>query len=126
MVNKKVASWVILGTAILFALATARAFGSPTNNRPNSIGVEQFYMNKLTYTLALLLGGTINDEVTSIRLQPFGTPQLYDENLLLCGDVSDRFRGKNGVLILVYEWQSHRMYRGIGCHELKAVFEVKE
>jgi len=64
--------------------------------------------------------------MTNIRLQPFGTPQLYDESLLLCGDVSDQFAGKKGVLVLAYERQAHRMYRDVGCHELRGVFEVKE
>jgi hypothetical protein len=126
MINKKVASWVILGTAILFALATTRAFANPTNNRPNSIGVEQFYMNPNTYLFAVPIAGTVMEGATTIRFQPYETMSLYEESVLFCGDVHEQFDGKSGPMVITYRRVSHRLYRGIACHEIVSVFEVHD
>ena len=63
MINRKVAAWIIIGAAIVFALATARAFCLPTQPRPNSLGVTEVYQNPNTYLLALPVDGQILDEI---------------------------------------------------------------
>jgi hypothetical protein len=126
MIDKKVASWVILGTAILLALATARAFAVPTNNRPNSIGVEQFYMNPNTYLFASIIAGQVLDGATTIRFQPYETMSLYEESVLFCGDVRENFKDRSGPIVVTYRRVSHRLYHGIACHEIVSVFEVHD
>jgi hypothetical protein len=105
---------------------TAEAVLIPAKKIENSLGISDVYTNTNAYILALPLDGQVlGGEVTNIRLQPYGTPQLYDENLLLCGDVTGAFNDKSGVLVIVYDKVSHRLYQNVPCHDLKGVFETK-
>jgi hypothetical protein len=100
----------------------------PINNRPNSLGVTESYQNPNTYLLALPVDATVLDggKYIAIRFEPFYTAALYDETVLFCdGNSVDQFQGKSGVLIITYETRAHQMYKGIACHHLIAVFEVK-
>ena len=116
--------WVIL-TIALIALATDRLHGTTTPNRANSLGVSETYLNPYTYMLGLPIAGQVIDEkFTNIRFLPFGTPQIYDESILFCGDVTELFDGKRGVLAVAYETRAHAMYHAVACHELLGVFEV--
>ena len=99
-------------------------------NRRNSLGADEVYTNHNTYILGALLGGSImesdNGSYTSIRVQPYATPALYDESLLFCGDQGAQFNGKRGVVVITYETRAHKMFKGVACHELISVFEVPE
>ncbi len=123
MINRKVASWVIIGVALLFALAVARAFAEPTN-RPNSLGVTQFYTNPNMYMFGVIVDGRVMDGATLIRFQPFETMSLYTEPILFCGDVSEQFANKRGPMVVTYSRVAHRLYRGVACHEIGSIFEV--
>ena len=124
MVGKKIKALV---TLLLFVLGFgAFAHGSTTKARPNSLGVEEVFYNPYAYLLALPVDGTVMDGVSSIRFKPYGTPELYDESILFCGEVTKEFDGKQGVLVIVYEKVGHRLHEGLACHELESVFEVKE
>jgi len=126
MINRKVAAWVIIFAAFVFGLLVARAFGEPVPNRPNSLGVTDVYVNPNTYTLALPLAASVMDGATSVRFQPFATAALYDETVLFCGDdVPEQFAGTRGPVVIIYETRAHKMFHGVACHTLKAVFEVK-
>ncbi len=99
------------------------------NNRPNSLGIEQYYTNPNEYLFAVPIDGTLlhnekDQRFTSIRFQPFNTMSLYDETVLFCGDVLGDFTSKKGPLVITYDRIAHKALKGIGCHELDAVFEV--
>jgi hypothetical protein len=99
---------------------------STTHPRPNILGVNETYQNPNTYLLALPVEGQIIDErFTNIRFAPYNAAALFDESILFCGDVTDEFKGKNGTLVITYLTQASGMYRGIGCHKLVSVFELK-
>lgn len=126
MINKKLAAGVIIVTAIIFAFAVARAFGSIPQPRPNSLGVHELYSNPNTYLVATPVEGRILDgRFTNIRFQPYAAPLLFDESILFCGDVTEKFDGMIGSLAVTFRTQASGRYQGVGCHELVSVFEVK-
>ena len=93
--------------------------------RPNSLGVPQFITNQYSYLLALPLDGQVLDgKYTNIRFWPYGTPSLFDQSVLFCGDVTEVFKGKAGPVVVTYRAQASRAYRGVPCHDLLSVFEV--
>ncbi len=127
MINKKVATWIVIGTAIILALAVTRAFAVPTKARPNSLGVSEIYQNPNTYLIAEPIEVTfMRDEkeriYTNVRFQPLNTAAYYDESILFCGAVEDL---KRVPLAVIYLTRAGRMYRGIACHEFIAAYEVK-
>lgn len=126
MINRKVAAWFIITAAVAFGLLVFKAFGSTTQPRPNSLGVEETYQNPNTYLVALPIDGQILDgRFTNIRFAPYATADLYDETVLFCGDVSGQFNGKKGPLVMTYWTQASGKFQGVGCHDLISVFEVK-
>jgi len=124
--KKVFTGFVILAVAFLslVALLLTLAHAEPTPNRKNSLGVLQTFDNPYTYLFALPIDGKQVEGGFSVRFWDFGMPQLIDHSVLFC-DIEDKFDGKRGPLIVVYETQAHHMSSGIGCHDLKAVFEVK-
>jgi len=126
-VNKVVALIVsvFLAFMLLFAVLIATGHAMPTKDRPNSIGADVIYTNPYSYRLVLPIDGQVwEGKYTSIRFWPYGTPELYDESLLFCGDVSSTFNGRKGVLVLTFRTQASHLYKGVACHELISVFEV--
>jgi hypothetical protein len=113
--------------ALMLLLGVAAAIASPSQpNRQNSFGVSEIYQNPNTYLLALPIAGQVLDErFTNIRFQPYAAAVLYDESILFCGDVTDKFNGMTGVLVVTYRTQASGKYQGVGCHELLSVFQVK-
>lgn len=130
MFNKRLASKIVLGVVLGMALAVACVFahGSTTKLRPNSLGVEQTYTNPNVYLFAVPIDGQVIEEhFTSIRFQPYGTMELYDESVLFCGDVTAVFSSKSGPMVVTYERVAHHMFRGVACHDIVgAVFEVHD
>ena len=62
---------------------------------------------------------------TNLRFQPYGTFELYTEQVLLCGPPSqDLIDKSNGPIILTYRRTAHEAVDGISCHDLEAVFSV--
>ncbi len=128
MVNRKVFSWIILAAAILYALFvgfSVFAHGSVIN-RPNSIGITQFYTNPNMYMFGAIIGGRVMDGATVVTFQPYETMALYTEPILFCGDVSEQFNGKSGAVLVTYSRVAHRLFRGVACHEIVSVFEVHD
>lgn len=107
----------------LLALASLVS-GEPTANRKNSLGVTEVYHNPYTYLVAIPIDGHEIDGGYNIRFWPFSTPLLYDETVFFCS-IGSKFDDKTGPLVIVYETRAHHMHDGIGCHELKAVLELK-
>ena len=111
---------------LIFVLLVAIAHGSITQPRPNSLGVKETYQNPNTYLLALPVDGQILDgRFTNIRFQPYAAAAMFDQSILFCDDVTDQFTGKTGPVVITYRTQAAGMYRGVGCHTLLSVFEVK-
>jgi hypothetical protein len=127
MINKKVASWVIIVTAILFALAVARAYAIPSKPRPNTLGVYEIYQNPNTYLIAEPLDAVfMQDEkehtYTNVRFQPLNTAAYYDESVLFCGTVESF---KRLPMAITYLTRASQMYKGIACHEFVSAYEIK-
>jgi len=110
---------------ILGCVSTVVATAHTEKNRPNSLGVEESYQNPNIYLFAEPLDGKIMDSVTNIRFQPYATPALYDESILFCGNVAGDFEGKRGPMVVTYRRAADRIYKGLACHDLISVFEVK-
>ena len=110
---------------VAFALPIGQAFAIPESrmNRPNSLGVEETYQNPVTYLVGLPVDGKIlDDKYTNIRFKPYAASALYDVTVLFCGDITEQFDGKQGVLVITYYKQASGKYEGIGCHDLVSVF----
>jgi hypothetical protein len=123
-------SWGALAGGLIMLLAVAcSANATATNNRQNTFGAVIESKNTNTYLFAVPIAGQIieHDEevVTNVRFQPYGTPALYDETVLFCGDVSGYFAGKSGPLVITYHTIAHRLFQGVACHDIVSVFEVR-
>jgi uncharacterized membrane protein len=125
-IKKILTGFLIVAIAFLslVALLLTLARAEPTPNRRNNLGVVQTFDNPYTYLLALPVDGTQVEGGFVVRFWDFGMPELIDHSILFC-DIGDKFDGKQGPLVIVYETQAHHMNHGIACKELKAVFEVK-
>jgi len=127
MIDKKVATWALIVASIIFALAVARAYASPSKPRPNTLGVNEIYQNPNTYLIAEPVEVTfMRDEkertYTNVRFQPFNTAAYFDESILFCGTVDDL---KRLPMAITYLTRAGQMYKGIACHEFISAFEVK-
>ena len=125
--KKVVASLIALALTFLTiaAILIATGHASTTQPRPNTLGVAQFYDNPYTYLLALPVDGQVLEgKYTNIRFQPYGAAAFYDVSILFCGDVTGKFNGKQGPVVLTYRIQVSHAYRGVACHELLSVFEI--
>jgi len=130
MTNRAAFSWgVFVGGILLTLVFACYADATTTNNRQNTLGAAIESKNMNTYLFAVPIAGQIiehDDEVvTNVRFQPYGTPALYDETVLFCGDVSGYFAGKSGPLVITYHTIAHRSFQGIACHDIVSVFEVR-
>jgi hypothetical protein len=124
----------MLKNVVLAVLLTCIfAVASPKQSRQNSFGAVIAGDNPNIYLLATLACndgcGFLRDEkdrvYSNLKFAPYNTPMLYEEPVLFCGDVREKFKGKQGVLVLTYRRQATLNYQGIGCHDLYNVFEVK-
>ena len=125
--RKLVVAFVILALTFLAIAAVLIATGhaSTTKPRPNTLGVEQFYTNPFTYLVALPMDGQVMEgKYTNIRFAPYATADFYDVSVLFCGDITEKFNGKKGILAVTYRTQASRMYKGVPCHEFVSAFEV--
>lgn len=119
--------FVLFLTVILFGVGAHCTNSKPL---PNSLGLDQVYENHNVYLFAQPVEGSLvgDDKFTNVRFAPYHTPSLYDETVLFCGDVSDSFisedGGLGGPMVVTYDRIAHRMYQGIGCHDLVSVFPV--
>jgi hypothetical protein len=128
MPNKKFHALILFAVTVVLILASSMAHCTTSAPRPNSLGLDQVYTNPNTYLLAVPLEAVALEDgkYVTIRFAPYNTYALYDESILFCGvDSVRKFEGKSGVVVVTYETRAHTMYRGLGCHELVNVFEVK-
>ena len=125
--KKTVASFVIFSLAFLvlvaFLLATGHA--STTGKPKDPLETFEIPTNPYAYRLALPIDGQILEgKYTNIRFWPYGAPELFDETILFCGDVTPLFNGKRGPVVIAFRAQGSRLYKGMACHEILNVFEV--
>jgi len=125
--RKVVAALMALALTFLVIVAVLIATGhaSTTQPRPNTLGAPSQIYNSYMYLIALPIDGQILEgKYTNIRFAPYAAPDLFDESILFCGDVTGMFDGKKGVVAVTYRIQASRLYQGVACHELLSVFEV--
>jgi hypothetical protein len=110
-----------------FALVGISHCNNTTKNR-NSLGTVSYEFNPYTYEAgALITAFDIQDgKGLVVRMQPMATYNLFTEDILLCGRPLDMFEGKHNPLVLTYRIKAARMIKGIGCHTLVRVDELKD
>jgi hypothetical protein len=120
----------LLAFALLaFVLVTSVFAATTTSKTPNSIS-GKVYVNPYVYLYGRVIDGAIlrgdkDDEFyTTIRIQPAGTPLLYDESILFCGNAADFFNSTAGPIVIVYERVAHHVFHGVACHDIRSVNEV--
>jgi hypothetical protein len=127
--KKVVAALVALALVFMVIVAVLIATGhasTTSDHRGSSLGVLEVYQNPYTYLVAVPVDGQILEEkYTNIRFWPYATDLLYDETVLFCGDVTPAFDNKTGVLVITYRTRASHLYKGLSCHDIVSVFEVK-
>ena len=117
----------LLFLALLLAASAQGATSAPRHD--NGLGAIIEYTNPLVYNFGKIVDATIVRKdgrvATNLRFQPYGTFELYTEQVLLCGPPSqDLIDKSNGPVILTYRRTAHEAVDGIACHDLEAVFSV--
>lgn len=84
---------------------------APTIGPSGYVNPKQFNFGTLT-TVPFIVHPTDSKTWTVIQLRPFGTPLLYSENILFCGDVRKYFQDTEGkFVLLVYSRASSEIAR---------------
>jgi hypothetical protein len=113
---------VVLACAVSFAKATS----APRHD--NSLGVDIPYENPFMYNFVVITDGSIIEAngryATNLRVQPYGTFELYTEQVMLCGQPTNELQHANGPVVLTYKRVAHEMVGGVACHEFEAVHHV--
>lgn len=93
----------------------------------NALGVLSYQINPYTYEAGAVLAGydIENGKGLILRVQPMGTYNVFSEDILFCGNPIGMLDGKHNPLVLTYKTVAHRTIRGVGCHELIKVNEIK-
>jgi len=117
-----VLGWIIL-FAYLFAYA-GHASVLQSTRQPNDRVIES--VDQIAIERGAILPtsqgvGTQENPFLNIRIQPYGSPLLQEDSILLCGYPIEEFRGMTGPVEIRFEARAHRMFEGIGCHELISV-----
>ena len=121
----------MLAGIILTVLLSLTAHGEQPSGRrhDNSLGVVIEYTNPFMYNFGKIVDASIvrtkNRTATNLRFQPYGTFELYTEQVLLCGLPSqDLINKAGGPIVLTYRRQAHEAVDGVACHDLESVFSV--
>jgi hypothetical protein len=115
---------------MMFVLCGQGNCEQPSINRhSNGLGAVIEYTNPMMYNFGIIADAGVarsKDRTgTNLRFQPYGTFELYTEQILLCGPPSDELINKaSGPIILVYRRRAHEAVDGIACHDLEGVFSV--
>lgn len=123
--------WLIVFGVLILILGALAASGKCTETElERPIGDLVPTINNNVYIFGTLVGGTVMKDpvtgkwATGIRLQPVGTPLVYEESVLLCGDRVEDFKGMQGVIVVTYRRTAHERFQEIACHSLVSVSEV--
>lgn len=125
----------LLFIAFLCFVAVVEGHCSVTT-KTNSIGIPVYDENPYMYTVGAIVGGDVivSDKsiAVSLRLHPYGTPLLFDQNVVFCGKeaavklLGDNNELREGWLVFTYYRAASRTVDGIGCHMLMSVDTIKE
>ena len=126
--NLKFAFAIVFLIVFGVALQSARCVTSAPRH-DNGLGAVIEYTNPFIYNFGKIVDAAIvrkdGRSATNLRFQPYGTFELYTEQVLLCGPPSqDLIDKSNGPLILTYRRTAHEAVDGVACHDLEAVFSV--
>jgi hypothetical protein len=130
MENKSWFHFLALLLLPFLLLGTGSATVATGHRHDNSLGVNIPYENPFIYNFGnIQAGAVVRDPVTdkmatNIQFQPYGTFELYSEQLFFCGNRAEDFRGAVGPIVLTYKRVAHTMVGGVACHELEAVTKV--
>ena len=117
----------LLFLALVLAVSAQAATSAPRHD--NGLGAVIEYTNPFVYNFGKIVDAAIVRKggrvATNLRFQPYGTFELYTEQVLLCGPPSqDLIDKSNGAIILTYRRQAHEAVDGVACHDLESVFSV--
>jgi hypothetical protein len=119
----RVFSFAFVITILLFLANSAHC--STTKPQTNSLGVVQYSINPYIYEAVQNIAEVTEiDGNMNLRVKPVGTYMLYDDIILLCGRPVEKFTGITEPFLMTYERVSHRMVRGVACHELLRVDNI--
>lgn len=131
-----VLEFVLLGL-LFIAACTLGHCADTTSSHKNSLGVvTQSYDNNTTL-IGYISGGAMTQDqdgrkAVIVRFHPKYMPVLFDDFVLLCGDVSDALvRGPHqkiitGTLAITYRTAASRLIDGVACHQLVGVDMVED
>jgi hypothetical protein len=82
------------------------------------------------YNMGVIVDGAVVKSnkgrvAVNLRVQPYGTFELYTEQVLLCGEPTDALQHASGSIVLVYKRVAHQMIDGVACHDFEGVFHIQ-
>lgn len=97
----------------------------PTHS--NGFGAVIEYSNPYIYNMGAIVDGAIiaHGRATNIRFQPYGTFELYTEEILFCGNQAAALQHATGPIVLTYKRAARAMIEGVGCHDLAGVAHIQ-
>jgi hypothetical protein len=117
---------------LVFGVAIQQAHcATSAPKHTNEIGAVIEYTNPVMYNFGVIRDAAIvrtdSRVATNLRFQPYGTFELYTEQVMLCGLPTDELIDRaNGPIVLAYKRQAHEAVDGVACHDLEGVFSVGE
>ena len=102
------------------------AHGKTTAPPKNSLGAIVYTDNPFIYKAGAILEATNVHDNLNLRVNPLGTYQLFDENILICGLPIELFEGKVNPVVLTYTRSAPRMVDGVACHQLVRVDNMEK
>ena len=118
----------LLTLCVFLALAAVAHCETTKPRHDNAFGAIIAYENPYIYNFGAIIDGALIDHgrATSIRFQPYGTFELYNENILFCGNQARPLRTATGPIVLTYKRVAHETVDGIGCHELESIDHIQD
>jgi hypothetical protein len=119
---------IVLIIAVIF-VGDAHGEVPSTNRHSNEFGAVIEYTNPFMYNFGIITDAAVvkTDKriATNLKFQPYGTFELYTEQVMLCGLPTDELINKaSGPVILIYKRQANEAVQGVACHDLEGVFSV--
>lgn len=112
---------------LLVMTLTLLGHATTTEKHSNGLGIVMQQTNPNTYIEGAVIGAAVIETAVNLRVQPRNTYNLFTQDILMCdqGHVVALFEGKGNPVTLTYETVAHHTIQGVGCHELRAVDEIK-
>jgi len=115
---------VIMAALLFLAIAPFSHCRTSAPPRDNAFGALIYQDNPNQYLMVQVRSGKIFTRgkriYTNLSVAPTNTYGLFNQSVTFCGDQSDMFDGKNGVLVLTYSKVMHET----DCYDLYRVDTV--